>query len=100
MKTLSESLAEYLSRVYPSGVHPSILAESRKAFFAGGLTMFKLAAEADSADARLALYEEAKKVCEEEIKVQKSNVVPMVEPYAPCPCGSGNKFKFCCGKKV
>jgi uncharacterized protein YchJ len=62
--------------------------------------MFKLAAEADSADARLALYEEAKKVCEEEIKVQKSNVVPMVEPYAPCPCGSGNKFKFCCGKKV
>jgi|SRR5665213_2558467 len=22
-----------------------------------------------------------------------------VGPYDPCPCGSGEKFKFCCGKK-
>ncbi len=21
-----------------------------------------------------------------------------VEPYAPCPCGSGQKFKWCCQK--
>ena len=20
----------------------------------------------------------------------------MLEPYSPCPCGSGKKFKFCC----
>lgn len=23
-----------------------------------------------------------------------------VEPYGPCPCGSGNKFKFCCRAKI
>jgi uncharacterized protein YchJ len=23
-----------------------------------------------------------------------------VDVYAPCPCGSGNKFKFCCRSKV
>jgi uncharacterized protein YecA (UPF0149 family) len=22
-----------------------------------------------------------------------------IEPYDPCPCGSGNKFKFCCNGK-
>jgi len=22
----------------------------------------------------------------------------MIEPYAPCPCGSGKKYKFCCRK--
>src|SRR4051812_1051825 len=22
----------------------------------------------------------------------------VVEPYAPCPCGSGQKFKWCCQK--
>ena len=21
-----------------------------------------------------------------------------IEPYAPCPCGSGQKFKWCCHK--
>ncbi len=21
-----------------------------------------------------------------------------VDPYAPCPCGSGQKFKWCCQK--
>lgn len=25
--------------------------------------------------------------------------VPRVEPYEPCPCGSGKKFKFCCRSK-
>lgn len=24
---------------------------------------------------------------------------PVSEPYAPCPCNSGKKFKFCCGMK-
>jgi hypothetical protein len=24
---------------------------------------------------------------------------PGTAPYAPCPCNSGEKFKFCCGKK-
>lgn len=23
----------------------------------------------------------------------------MVDRYAPCSCGSGKKYKFCCGKK-
>lgn len=22
-----------------------------------------------------------------------------LEPYSPCPCGSGSKFKFCCKGK-
>jgi hypothetical protein len=24
---------------------------------------------------------------------------PGTDRYAPCPCGSGQKYKFCCGKK-
>ena len=24
--------------------------------------------------------------------------MPVVDPYAPCPCGSGQKFKWCCQK--
>jgi hypothetical protein len=24
---------------------------------------------------------------------------PGTDRYAPCPCGSGEKYKFCCGKK-
>jgi hypothetical protein len=24
---------------------------------------------------------------------------PVIDRYAPCPCNSGEKFKFCCGKK-
>ncbi|MHB1557127.1 MAG: SEC-C metal-binding domain-containing protein [Isosphaeraceae bacterium] len=24
---------------------------------------------------------------------------PGTDRYAPCPCGSGKKYKFCCGKK-
>jgi SEC-C motif len=24
---------------------------------------------------------------------------PVTDRYAPCPCNSGRKFKFCCGKK-
>ena len=23
-----------------------------------------------------------------------------IDRYAPCPCGSGEKYKFCCGKKA
>jgi uncharacterized protein YecA (UPF0149 family) len=29
---------------------------------------------------------------------QLSRTPPMVEPYEPCPCASGKKFKFCCKK--
>jgi len=28
--------------------------------------------------------------------VESSNPI---DRYAPCPCGSGKKYKFCCGKK-
>jgi hypothetical protein len=28
-----------------------------------------------------------------------SSVPPPVDRYAPCPCNSGEKYKFCCGKK-
>jgi hypothetical protein len=24
---------------------------------------------------------------------------PKIDRYAPCPCNSGEKYKFCCGKK-
>jgi SEC-C motif len=24
---------------------------------------------------------------------------PQIDRYAPCPCGSGEKYKFCCGAK-
>ena len=24
---------------------------------------------------------------------------PKIDRYAPCPCGSGEKYKFCCGAK-
>jgi len=24
---------------------------------------------------------------------------PVIDRYAPCPCNSGKKYKFCCGKK-
>lgn len=24
---------------------------------------------------------------------------PRIDRYAPCPCNSGRKYKFCCGKK-
>ena len=24
---------------------------------------------------------------------------PRTDPYAPCPCNSGRKYRFCCGKK-
>ncbi|HQU42481.1 MAG TPA: SEC-C metal-binding domain-containing protein [Pirellulales bacterium] len=25
---------------------------------------------------------------------------PVIDRYAPCPCNSGKKYKFCCGAKV
>jgi hypothetical protein len=28
-----------------------------------------------------------------------SSVPPPADRYAPCPCNSGEKYKFCCGKK-
>jgi hypothetical protein len=28
-----------------------------------------------------------------------SEAYPGTEPYAPCPCQSGQKYKFCCRKK-
>ena len=24
---------------------------------------------------------------------------PVTDPYAPCPCNSGRKYRFCCGRK-
>jgi len=32
-------------------------------------------------------------------EVQKSTDVPVVGRNDPCPCGSGKKYKYCCGKK-
>src|SRR5258708_33452483 len=34
------------------------------------------------------------------IRFSSSGMVtmPAVDPYAPCPCGSGEKFKWCCQK--
>ena len=26
--------------------------------------------------------------------------LPKIEPYSPCPCGSGKKYKFCCYQKA
>jgi hypothetical protein len=28
----------------------------------------------------------------------RSKAYPGTDPYAPCPCNSGRKYKFCCGK--
>ena len=30
----------------------------------------------------------------------RSKAYPGTDPYAPCPCNSGRKYKFCCGKTV
>lgn len=32
-------------------------------------------------------------------KLQPRQVAPKVSPNAPCPCGSGKKYKKCCGRK-
>ncbi len=32
-------------------------------------------------------------------KVSPGEKYPGTERYAPCPCGSGEKYKFCCGSK-
>ena len=32
-------------------------------------------------------------------KAARSEAYPGTDPYAPCPCNSGRKYKFCCGKK-
>lgn len=107
MKTLSDSWSEYVAAVYPNGLHPMALVEARKSFHAGALVLFRLISEAKTADERKALFDEAKSECDD-IKIgstlQKSNVIPMIDPYAPCPCGKKNgdgflmKYKFCCGK--
>lgn len=33
--------------------------------------------------------------------ISREKIAPMVkhEPYSPCVCGSGKKFKFCCKGK-
>ena len=32
-------------------------------------------------------------------KAERSEAYTGTDPYAPCPCNSGRKYKFCCGKK-
>ena len=32
-------------------------------------------------------------------KAARSETHPGTDPYAPCPCNSGRKYKFCCGKR-
>ena len=32
-------------------------------------------------------------------KAAPGNRYPGTDRYAPCPCGSGEKYKFCCGAK-
>jgi SEC-C motif len=32
-------------------------------------------------------------------KAAPGDQYPGTDRYAPCPCGSGEKYKFCCGKK-
>ncbi len=32
-------------------------------------------------------------------KKAAAEAYPGTDRYAPCPCGSGEKYKFCCGKK-
>ena len=32
-------------------------------------------------------------------KAERSAAYTGTDPYAPCPCNSGRKYKFCCGKK-
>jgi uncharacterized protein YecA (UPF0149 family) len=32
-------------------------------------------------------------------KTARGEPYPGTDRYAPCPCGSGEKYKFCCGKK-
>ena len=31
--------------------------------------------------------------------VEPANTPPVTDRYAPCPCNSGRKYKFCCGAK-
>jgi hypothetical protein len=35
----------------------------------------------------------------EQPRVAVAEAPPRTDRYAPCPCGSGEKYKFCCGKK-
>jgi hypothetical protein len=32
-------------------------------------------------------------------KAARGERYPGTDRYAPCPCGSGQKYKFCCGKR-
>jgi SEC-C motif len=34
-----------------------------------------------------------------QIQAARSEARPRTDPYAPCPCNSGRKYKFCCGKR-
>jgi SEC-C motif len=33
------------------------------------------------------------------IMAEPAETRPTIDRYAPCPCNSGRKYKFCCGKK-
>ena len=44
-------------------------------------------------------YIEPGRQFDEEMRLPTSQAVAQVEPYEPCPCGSGKKFKFCCRKR-
>lgn len=35
----------------------------------------------------------------EEQKAVREVAYPGTRPYAPCPCNSGRKYKFCCGRR-
>jgi SEC-C motif len=36
---------------------------------------------------------------EEPSMAEPAKTAPLTDRYAPCPCNSGEKYKFCCGKK-
>ena len=37
---------------------------------------------------------------EENVKGPVRRTEKKIQPNDPCPCGSGIKYKFCCGKKT
>ena len=41
---------------------------------------------------------QAKSASQQGLKVQPVNVDQKIGRNDPCPCGSGKKFKLCCGK--
>ncbi|GAC1474013.1 MAG: hypothetical protein NVSMB9_23620 [Isosphaeraceae bacterium] len=37
-------------------------------------------------------------LCTPTLSPEGTQAMPVLEPYSPCPCGSGEKFKWCCHK--